>query len=194
MKHLMLVALSTSSQSFVWMNLILVLIILFLFFSVRFLFFPPTFFHFTVFLFTCLISKVSTLIYKILFQKQGIFEATTPGSIYFQVFLACQVASQLRPTLQPYGLCPPSSSVYEILQARNTGSGCCQPTSRGSSQPRDLTCISFVLSITYGQVLYHLAPSENPFQVPFLWSVLWISKSLIYMLSILSFIFEHFSF
>ena len=50
MKYLMLVALSTSSQSFLfgWIS-ILCWLSCFSFFSVRFLFFPPTFFHFTVF-------------------------------------------------------------------------------------------------------------------------------------------------
>ena len=52
--------------------------------------FPSYFFFFILLFFFCyLISKGYTLIYKILFQKQGIFEATTSGPIYFQVFLAC---------------------------------------------------------------------------------------------------------
>ena len=48
---------------------------------------------------------------------------------------------------------PPGSSVHGILQARILES-MAVPSSRGSSQPRDLTHVSFV-SCTGRQVLYH---------------------------------------
>ena len=48
---------------------------------------------------------------------------------------------------------PPSFSVHGILQAR-TLDWVAVPSSRGSSQPRDQTCISYVSCIGR-QVLYH---------------------------------------
>ena len=48
---------------------------------------------------------------------------------------------------------PPSSSVHGILQARIL-EWVAVPFSRGSSQPRDRTCISYVSCIGR-QVLYH---------------------------------------
>ena len=48
---------------------------------------------------------------------------------------------------------PPGSSVHRILQARILG-WAAMPFSKGSSQPRDQTCISYVSCIGR-QVLYH---------------------------------------
>ena len=48
---------------------------------------------------------------------------------------------------------PPGSSVHEILQARIL-EWVVMPFSRGSSQPRDWTCVSYVSCIG-GWVLYH---------------------------------------
>ena len=55
---------------------------------------------------------------------------------------------------------PTDSSVQEILQARIL---CCvaMPFSRGSSQPRDQTCISYT-SCTEGGFFYHWATKEVP--------------------------------
>ena len=51
------------------------------------------------------------------------------------------------PTLfNPMHCCPPGSSVHRILQARVL-EWVVMPSSRGSSQPRDWTCISYVSCI-----------------------------------------------
>ena len=56
---------------------------------------------------------------------------------------ACQVASVVSNSLQPYGLCPPGSSVYGILQTRIL-EWVAMPSSRGSSQPRNWTCVFYI--------------------------------------------------
>ena len=53
----------------------------------------------------------------------------------------------------PMDCSPPGSSVHGILQARIPES-VAMPSSRGSSQSRDQTCISYIFCISR-QVLYH---------------------------------------
>ena len=61
---------------------------------------------------------------------------------------------QKYPTLcNPMDCSPPGSSAHGILQARILA-WVAMPSSRGSSQPRDQTCISYVSSIGRW-VLYH---------------------------------------
>ena len=62
--------------------------------------------------------------------------------------------SNVQPTLcDPMDCSPPGSSVHSILQARILECFAI-PSSRGSSQPRDHTCLSYV-SCTGRQLLYH---------------------------------------
>ena len=56
---------------------------------------------------------------------------------------------------------PPSSSVPRVLQARIL-EWVAMPSSRGSSQPRDQTCISYISCIGR-QVLYHWCHLGSPF-------------------------------
>ena len=68
--------------------------------------------------------------------------------------LYCAKSLQSRPTLcYPRDRSPPGSSVHDILQA-NILEWVVMPSSRGSSQPRDKTCLSHVSCIGR-QVLYH---------------------------------------
>ena len=65
------------------------------------------------------------------------------------------------PTLCDSMACsPPGSSVHGILQAR-TLQWVAMPSSRGSSWPRERTCISYV-SCTGRQVLYHYRHLKTP--------------------------------
>ena len=59
---------------------------------------------------------------------------------------ACSVASVLSNSLRPRGLYPPGSSVHGILQARVL-EWVAMPSSRGSSQLRDWTLVSYVSCI-----------------------------------------------
>ena len=69
--------------------------------------------------------------------------------------LRCSVVSDFR---QPYGYSLPGSAVYGILQARILEwVAIC--SSRGSSQPKDWTCISCVSCIGR-RILYHWATWE----------------------------------
>ena len=62
---------------------------------------------------------------------------------------------QLWPTLcEPMDCSPPDSSVHGILQARIL-EGVAMPSSRGSSQPRDGTCVSCVSCIAGSNSLSH---------------------------------------
>ena len=54
----------------------------------------------------------------------------------------------------PHGSGPPGSSVHEILQARIL-EWVAMPSSRGSSQSRDQTSVSYVWRTLAGGVLYH---------------------------------------
>ena len=57
------------------------------------------------------------------------------------------VTSVVSDSLQPHGLCNlPASSVHKILQARIL-EWVAMPSSRGSSQPRGRTCVSYVSCI-----------------------------------------------
>ena len=70
-------------------------------------------------------------------------------------WLPCVPAQSLQscPTLcNPMNYSPPGSSVYGILQAR-TLQWVAVPSSRGSSQPRDWTCVSYISCI--GQVVLY---------------------------------------
>ena len=60
----------------------------------------------------------------------------------------------------PMDCSPPGSSVHGILQARIL-KWVAIPFSRGSSQPRDQTCISFV-SYIGRRTLYHLSHQGSP--------------------------------
>ena len=69
---------------------------------------------------------------------------------------ACMCAKSLQLCLtlcSPLDCSPPGSSVHGILQARIL-EWVAMPSSRGSSRPRDRTCVSDVSS-TGRQVLYH---------------------------------------
>ena len=58
---------------------------------------------------------------------------------------------------------PPGSSVHGILQARILD-WVAMPFSRGSSLPRDRTCVSYVSCISR-QILYHLGAQDVPIYV-----------------------------
>ena len=58
------------------------------------------------------------------------------------------------------GYSPPGSSVHGFLQARIV-EWAATPSSRGSSQSRDQTCVSYI-SCTGRQILYHCATWEVP--------------------------------
>ena len=63
------------------------------------------------------------------------------------------------PTLcNPMDCSPPNSSVYGILQVRIL-QWVAMPSSRGSSRPKDQTCVS-QLSCTGRRILYHWATWE----------------------------------
>ena len=64
-------------------------------------------------------------------------------------------AAQLCPTLSdPMDCSLPGSSVHGILQARVL-EWVAVPSFRGSSRPRDRTCLSKVSALARGEVLYH---------------------------------------
>ena len=70
---------------------------------------------------------------------------------------------QLCPTLCDSMDCsPPGSSVHGILQARRL-EWVAMPSSRGSSQPRDQTQVSYVSCIGRG-ILYHYCHLRRPEQ------------------------------
>ena len=72
------------------------------------------------------------------------------------VYFLCLHAKWLQSCLtlcNPVDCCPPGFSVHGILQARIL-EWVAVPSSRGSSQPRDRTCVSYI-SCTGRQVLYH---------------------------------------
>ena len=56
---------------------------------------------------------------------------------------SCCLVAKSCVTLWPHGLSPPGSSVHGILQARLLEAAAISP-SRGSSWPRDGTCISYI--------------------------------------------------
>ena len=74
--------------------------------------------------------------------------------LLYAVFYVCAKLLQLCPTLRnPVDCSPPGSSVHGILQARIL-KWIVIPFSRGSSQPRDRTCVPYVSCIDRW-VLYH---------------------------------------
>ena len=75
--------------------------------------------------------------------------------VFFSAFVLMCVPSLLScPTLcDPMGCSPPGSSVHGILKTR-TLEWVAMPSSRGSSRPRDPTCVTYV-SCTGRRVLYH---------------------------------------
>ena len=80
----------------------------------------------------------------------------------FVVLCVCAKLLQLCPTLcDPVDCSPPGSSVHGILQARIL-EWVAVPSSRGSSWPRDQTCVSYV-SCIHTQVLYHYCHLESTF-------------------------------
>ena len=88
--------------------------------------------------------------------------ATTLVISSARVFSVTSVASA---SLPPYGLRPPGSSVGEILQARIL-EWVAMPSFRGSSQPRDQTCVSctsgfFILWLTWEAPLISYTPIQN---------------------------------
>ena len=85
--------------------------------------------------------------YKMWPLSSRIFQSTMEYSTY-------SVCAKSRPTpWDPMDCSPPHSSVHGILQARIL-EWVAMPSSRGPSQPRDWTCISYA-SCTGRQVLYH---------------------------------------
>ena len=80
----------------------------------------------------------------------------TMGSLH-----ACSVTSIKFDSLKPHELYnPPGSSVHGILWVRIL-EWIAKPSSRGSSQPRDWTHISYI-SWTSRQILYHWATWKSP--------------------------------
>ena len=72
-----------------------------------------------------------------------------------QVYMHAYSVAKLHPTLWPHGCCLPGSSVYGISQARIL-EWVAIPFSRGSSQPRDRTHVSFIGR----RILHHWATRE----------------------------------
>ena len=74
--------------------------------------------------------------------------------------MCCAKLPQSRPTLcNPLNCSPPVSSVHGILQARIL-EWVAIPFSRGSSQPRDRTCISKVSCVGRQALLLRAAPGK----------------------------------
>ena len=67
---------------------------------------------------------------------------------------ACQITSVVFNSVEPMDCSPPSSSVHGILQAKLLG-WVAISSSRGSSQPRDQTRVSYVSCIS-GHILYQV--------------------------------------
>ena len=85
------------------------------------------------------------------------------GNTYPGTKSTCMHASSLQsgPTLcDPMDYSPPVSSVHGILQARIL-EWVAMPSFRGSSQPRDQTCISYISCIDR-QILYHQCHLGSP--------------------------------
>ena len=94
---------------------------------------------------------------------------STPGCLF-----SCVHTKLLQscPNLcHPMDCNPPSSSVQGIIQARIL-EWVAMPSSWGSSQPRDRTCVSCI-SCTGRCVLYHQCPLGSPLLSKTLWSFYW---------------------
>ena len=73
-----------------------------------------------------------------------LFEDQKPWGKWWWWWFRCSVVAQSWPTLcDPMDCSPPGSSIHGILSARVL-EWVAIPFSRGSSQPRDQTCVSFV--------------------------------------------------
>ena len=81
---------------------------------------------------------------------------------------ACYVTSVLSDPVQPHGLWPTGSSVHRILQARIL-EWVATPSSRGSSWPRDWTCVSYD-SRTAGR-FFITEPPGKPTYCPREWEI-----------------------
>ena len=66
---------------------------------------------------------VHSLILKIKIWKKEAVSCSIPYTKCIENPCCCCLVTKLRLTLRSHGLCPPGSSVYAILQARNYGSG-----------------------------------------------------------------------
>ena len=102
------------------------------------------------------------------FLLQGIFptQGSNPGLSHYRQMLyhlshqGSKVTLAMSNSVWPHGLYMPGSSVQGILQARIL-EWVAMPSSRGSSQTRDRTCVLYVSCI--GQwVLYHLIHLGSP--------------------------------
>ena len=74
--------------------------------------------------------------------------------------MLCLVTQLCLTLCNPMACSQPGSSVHGDSPGKNTGVGC-MPSSRGSSEPRDGTCVSYV-SYIGRQVLYPLVPPGKP--------------------------------
>ena len=126
----------------------------------------------------CLLGLMWELLEKIVVQHLAQWPAqrTQPIGSYY---LLCMSAKTLQscPTLcNPMEGSPPGSSVRGILQARIL-EWVVMPSSRGSSWPRDRTCVSHVSCIGR-QVLYYWATWEAPWLLSLILhnivTILWI--------------------
>ena len=77
----------------------------------------------------------------------GIFPSTAPASVHLSACMHQSLQDSLQESCltlcNPKHCSPPGSSVHGILQARIL-QWVAMPSSRGSSQPRDQTCVSCV--------------------------------------------------
>ena len=80
--------------------------------------------------------------------------------VKFYVLYMLLCAQSFSALCNPMDCSPPGSSVHGILQARILEK-VAMPSSRGSSQPKDRTCISYISCIG-GWVLYHQRHLGNP--------------------------------
>ena len=78
---------------------------------------------------------------------------------------ACSIVQLCLTLCDPMDCHPPGSSVHGILQARILG-WIAMSSSRGSSQPRDQTFVSFVSCIA-GRFFFIIEPSDKPFYTYF---------------------------
>ena len=82
---------------------------------------------------------------------------------HWSLVCVCYIASVISDSLNPVDCNPPGSSVHGILQARIL-KWVVMPSSRGSSQPKDQTCFSYVSWISRW-VLYHESHLGSPYGI-----------------------------
>ena len=89
------------------------------------------------------------------------FETIKDSSHLFAIFFFFHVLSHFRHVrlFRPYDCSPPGSSVHGILQAKILG-WVAVPSSRGSSWPRDRTCLLYLLHWQAGSL--PLSPPGKP--------------------------------